>query len=137
MRAVLDTNILISGIFWKGTPFKVLDAWINERYELVLSEEILTEYSRTLIKFEKKKKEAKALAKYWILFIAQNSVLVNVKKKIKICRDPFDDMFLSCALAGQAKFVVSGDNDLLSIREYMGIKIIQAKDFLKYFDSFP
>ena len=131
MRIVLDTNILISGIFWKGTPYKVLEAWMDNKYELIVSEEVLMEYSRILKDFETKRKGSDGVAKSWILFIAQNSTLLKVKKKVKVCRDPFDDMFLSLAVAGNAKFIVSGDNDLLDMKEFMNVEIVTAGNFLK------
>jgi len=131
MRIVLDTNILVSGIFWKGTPYKVLEAWIDDKFEMIVSEDVLMEYSRILKGFEKKKKGSAEVAKSWILFIAQNSTLLKVKKKVKVCRDPFDDMFLSLAIAGNAKFIVSGDKDLLDMKEFMNVEILTASSFLK------
>lgn len=131
MRVVLDTNILISGIFWKGSPSKILDEWIDDKFEMIVSEDVLMEYSRILKDFEKKKKGSNEVAKSWILFIAQNSTLLKVKKKVKVCRDPFDDMFLSLAVAGNAKFIVSGDNDLLDMKEFMNVEILNANSFLK------
>jgi uncharacterized protein len=121
MRAVLDTNILISGIFWSGSPYKVLEAWINDKFELIVSEETLIEYSRVLKEFEKKGKGSTEVANTWILFIAQNSKLVQVVNKVKICRDPFDDMFLSLAVAGGAKYM----------KEYMNVEILTATQFLR------
>jgi len=122
---------LISGIFWKGSPHKVLQAWIDEKFELVVSEEILMEYSRILKEFEKKRSDYENLAKSWILFIAQYATFINVKKKVKVCRDPDDDMFLSCAVSANAKFIVSGDKDLLDLKEYLNVKIMDASSFLK------
>jgi putative PIN family toxin of toxin-antitoxin system len=131
VRVVLDTNIFISGIFWKGTPHRVLEAWMSDKFELVVSEDVLMEYSRILKDFEAKKKGTDGIAKSWILFIAKNSTLLKVKKKVKVCRDPFDDMFLSLAVAANAKFIVSGDNDLLDMKEFMNVKILNAGSFLK------
>ena len=130
MKIVLDTNLLLSGIFWKGTPKRLLDAWMEEKFTVVITEEILSEYSRVLQEFEKKRKDISGLAQSWVLFVAQNSLLVKAKKKVRICRDPFDDMFIDCAIAGKASYIVSGDNDLLSLKEYMGIEIVKATTFL-------
>ena len=55
---------------------------------------------------------------------------VAVSTVVKECRDPDDDKFLACALDGAAYYVVSGDSDLLSMREYKGIKIVTANEFL-------
>ena len=130
MRVVLDTNILISGIFWKGTPATILERWVNGEFEVLVSEPILTEYSRVLQEFERKKKGSDGLSRSWILFVAQNATLIEAKKRVKVCRDPNDDMFLECALAGRAKLIVSGDRDLLDVEEFMGVEILEARAFL-------
>lgn len=131
MRAVLDTNVLISGIFWSGSPSKILDAWTDEKFNIVVSEPILAEYSRVLKNFEKRKKRTDGIARSWILYIAQNSILVEVSKEFKICRDPFDDMFLECAVSGRAEYIISGDQDLLEVKEFMSRKVITPSEFLK------
>lgn len=46
MKVVLDTNVLISGIFWKGTPRKILDEWSKGKFQLVVTPNIFTEYQR-------------------------------------------------------------------------------------------
>ncbi len=68
MRVVLDTNILVSGIFWGGIPNKILESWVSEKFELLLSEDILNEYERVLFKISKGKKDQ--LVNHWLLFIA-------------------------------------------------------------------
>lgn len=44
MKVVLDTNVLISGIFWKGAPHAVLTSWVQEKFAAIISREILDEY---------------------------------------------------------------------------------------------
>lgn len=131
---VLDTNVLISGIFWKGSSYKVIEAWVSGKFEMIVSEDILMEYSRVLKDFEKKKKNTNEITQAWIFFIAQNTTLLEVKKKVKVCRDPFDDMFLDLAIVGNAKYIVSGDKDLLDIKEFMNVEILTANAFLKRLD---
>ena len=46
MKVVLDTNVMISGIFWKGKPYLILEQWINEKIDIIVSQEILDEYMR-------------------------------------------------------------------------------------------
>ncbi len=55
--------------------------------------------------------------------------LIETETEVVICRDPDDDKFIECAIDTKALYIVSGDNDLLTIKEYEGIQIITAKDF--------
>jgi putative PIN family toxin of toxin-antitoxin system len=55
--------------------------------------------------------------------------LIETETEVVICRDPDDDKFIECAIDAKALYIVSGDNDLLTIKEYEGIQIITAKDF--------
>lgn len=128
MRVVLDTNILVSGIFWGGIPNKILESWVSEKFELLLSEDILKEYERVLFKISKGKKDQ--LVNHWLLFIAENSLIVNVKKRFKLSIDPDDDKFIECAVAGNAKYIVSGDSHLLDLKNVMNIEILLASDFV-------
>ena len=56
MKIVLDTNVMISGIFWTGVPSAILSHWIKDQFELLLSDEIYDEYKRTLFRISKRGK---------------------------------------------------------------------------------
>lgn len=103
MKIVLDTNVFVSGIFWGGSPSKILKAWHHSKIKLTISEEIFEEYTR----------------------VAQ---FLN-KKYPSV--DPSDDKFIACALTTGAKFIVSGDRDLLDIKNYLGIEMISPTNFVK------
>jgi len=107
VRIVLDTNVLISGIFWNGIPSKILELWINEKYQLLTTQPILEEYNNTLCRVSKGKKDS--LVNAWMLFIIENGIVVNVRKKFTLSADPDDDKFIDCAVSGNADFIVSGD----------------------------
>lgn len=64
VKIVLDTNVLVSGIFWSGVPFKILEYWMQNKFELVISREILNEYQRSLIKISKGKNDS--LVDHWM-----------------------------------------------------------------------
>lgn len=66
VRIVLDTNVLISGIFWSGTPSKILDLWVNDKFQLLTTQPILEEYNNTLNRISKGKKDN--LVNAWMLF---------------------------------------------------------------------
>lgn len=127
MRIVLDTNVLISGIFWSGTPSKILDLWVNDKFQLLTTQPILEEYNNTLNRISKGKKDN--LVNAWMLFIVENSVVVNIKKKFKLSADPDDDKFIDCAVSGNADFIVSGDAHLLDLKSVLNVKIIKPNIF--------
>jgi putative PIN family toxin of toxin-antitoxin system len=54
IRVVVDTNVFISGIFWSGTPMKVLEAWIDGKFKLIISHDILVEYERVFEELDEK-----------------------------------------------------------------------------------
>ncbi|MBI2415465.1 MAG: putative toxin-antitoxin system toxin component, PIN family, partial [Candidatus Kerfeldbacteria bacterium] len=114
MKVVFDTNVLISGIFWKGAPYQVLQLWAEQKFSLVATQPILNEYIRVLEKIDTEG----AVVKHWSSFIVRNTEVVPNKIILKICRDPLDDMFINCALLGKADYIVSGDNDLLVLKHF-------------------
>ena len=135
IRAVIDTNILVSGSIKKGSPpAKVLYAWRRGRFILVTSQSILNEVSRVLnyrkikTKYHLKKKDIEELL--FALYLASDLTPDRLKVKV-ITQDPEDNKFIACALEGRADYIVSGDEHLLKIKEYKGTKIITAYQFLK------
>ena len=128
-KVVLDTNILISALGWEGKPKRVFDQVVDGTLELIMSREQFEELSRALdyprLQFAQEQKER---FKTLILEIA---TIVKPQEKITIIKeDPDDNMFLECAVAGNAKYIVSGDSDLLELKEFRGIKILSPDEFL-------
>jgi putative PIN family toxin of toxin-antitoxin system len=130
MRAVIDTNVLVSGIFWRGKPFQILELWVNGTLEVVASTEILDEYARVLREIGKRHGNTE-LAESWTGFIFQNVVLAEAKPQFKGCRDPFDNKFIDCAITSNAKFIISGDDDLLSLEQVGNILILDCEQALR------
>lgn len=128
-RIVLDTNVTISALFWKGYPRTIFEL-VKERKLILLSNtKIEAEFIRVLAysKF--------GLTPAEILPIVNNlrkyTQFVEVKSKVNIIKEDFtDNIFLECALDGKADYIISGDHHLLDIGIYEGIKILKAKDFL-------
>jgi len=129
MRVVLDTNIFISGIFWKGNPNKIVSEWRNGKFTLVSSMELVKELINTLKDFKIALPEE--IIKEWIDLIIMNSELVIIKNELKAVEDPDDDKFIETALAGSADFIITQDKHLLKIKEYNNIKILTPTEFLK------
>ena len=129
MRIVLDTNVVVSGIFWTGILSKILECWINDRFELLLSDDIFNEYTRTLFQISKGKKDE--LVGKWLIFFAKNSSFVTIKKRFMLSADPDDDKFIECGFAGKAKYIVSGDSHLLDLKSLLDIEVVSPARFLE------
>ncbi len=128
MRVVLDTNIIVSGVFWGGRPLALLRAWAKGSVTVVGSPSILWEYERVLI--EVARNRISQDLENWLTFIHNRLELVQPERELKICRDPMDDMFLSCAAAARVTYILSGDKDLLILNEIEGIPILNLANFL-------
>jgi len=128
-RVVIDTNALISSLLFKGPSNKLVYLWQKKKFVFLISKQILGEYIRVLNypKFHLNEEEIEEIIKEELLPFVQ---VVTVKKFVSIIKvDPADNIFLSTALTGRAKFIVSGDRHLLKLREYQGIRILKIKDF--------
>ncbi|PKN00089.1 MAG: putative toxin-antitoxin system toxin component, PIN family [Elusimicrobia bacterium HGW-Elusimicrobia-2] len=127
MKVVIDTNVLISGIFWRGVPNKILNSWVKGDFEIIVNQRMLNEYLRIIRNIDKDD----SISEHWITFIAENSTIVPDKKIYHICVDRDDNKFLDCAVIGCAKYIVSGDKHLLALKNIMAIPIIKAAEFCK------
>lgn len=132
IRAVLDTNILISGLFWKGPSRKVVDLAIANKIKSITSPEILEEVEAVLyedfpqVPYDKIEEIVKDILSYSQLIIPQ---AITVKK----LRDLKDAKIIACGLSAKAGYIVTGDKDLLVLKKYKGIKISTPGAFLDLF----
>jgi putative PIN family toxin of toxin-antitoxin system len=130
VRVVLDTNALVSALLFSGVSSKLVSLWQNGLIAPLLSREILDEYLRVLSypKFALSEEEIKELIQEEILPFAE---VVKPKKRLRVVqRDPSDNKFLECAVAGKADVIISGDKDLLSLGRYRQIRIQSPAQFL-------
>lgn len=129
IRAAVDTNVLISGLFWEGTPKKCLDKYRFENiYQIIFSPEIVHEFHQKLLyKFRLEPDMISQLVKEMTLY----AELVVPRYITKICRDAKDNMILDTAKTGKADYIITGDKDLLVIKVFnKNIKIVSPADFL-------
>ena len=129
IKAVLDTNVLISGIFWKGPPFEILEAWQKRRFLLVISPPILDEYRRVLDDMTKLR-PIPVLGSILEIIELHSEMVTPVRFPERVCSDPDDDKFLEAALAARAEYVVTGDAALLKVKDHQGIQIVRPRQFL-------
>lgn len=128
MRVVLDTNVLISGIFFTGPPYKILKAWKEKRIQIVISPEIYSEYIRVTDIISQKYPSIDT-SEMMNLIAVHSEIIQSSSLKEKVCKDPDDDKFIACALSGKVKLIVSGDKHLLEKSGYKGIRIITPQKF--------
>ena len=135
LRAVIDTNLFISGLFGKDSfSAKLQDHWINQNFELATSIEILKEVSRVLqyprIRERFQPKE-ETLKRFFHLIYRKAIVTKDMYTTDRITDDPSDNKFLACAMEAQADFILSRDPHLRNLKQYQGIKIIDVTTFLE------
>ena len=130
MRIVLDINVLMSGIFWVGPPARILDAWSEGRFDLLASLEILAEYRRVGKRLGEQYPSID-IGSVLDLVIRESRIVEPVPLPANACDDSDDVKFLTCAIAGKAACVVSGDRALLRASGYEGIEVLRPKEFLQ------
>ncbi|MCC6329043.1 MAG: putative toxin-antitoxin system toxin component, PIN family [Acidobacteria bacterium] len=134
MRIVADTNIVVSGLLFGGLPLRVLDAGKTGIVELCTSPALLTEFTEVIERpqFDRKFAETGISRHRMVSDYAEISTVISpTKLSGQVTRDRDDDEVIACALAADCEFIVTGDNDLLVLKEHRGIKIAAAAEFLR------
>ncbi len=131
MKIVLDANVVFSGIFFKGTPGKILENVFSGKYQIVLSKEIVSEYRNVIERYCKKKKVPDFSVPLEIIdLLIADSIFIDASIVISPkCADPDDIKFLQVAMASKAKYLISGDKHLLDVGEYPGGVVLRPQDF--------
>ena len=138
MNIVVDTNVLVSAVLWKGPPLDALEI-ILEKYSLVQSQSTLKEFEKVIRrkKFTRILEKRNLTVETVIETLITQSRLYNVSKKaaatareVKI-EDVDDLIFIELALEAGAKFVVSGDKHLLDLDEVGNTRILSVAEFLR------
>ncbi|MEH2311954.1 MAG: putative toxin-antitoxin system toxin component, PIN family [Nostoc sp.] len=134
-RVVIDTNIIVSALIFGGRVSRLRLAWQDDRFTPLVSKATTTELIRVLAypKFQLTPTEQEDLLSDYILF-CEAVVMPDLLPVIPECRDPFDVPFLLLAVVGEADYLVTGDRDLLSLKDNFSCPIITAEDFLNVID---
>jgi len=129
MRILIDTNVLISALFWGGPPGHVVDLAAAGHFEAVTSAELIAELEDVLAENFAVPQEQIDLVVRDVLSYAQ---IVGPVEEIRVrVRDRADIKVIAAAVAGSADFIVTGDRDLLSLGEVHGVRVIGVSAFLK------
>jgi len=127
-KVVLDTNVIISGLNFRGRPREILDLIRGEQIELYISPFILEEVKGIL-----KEKFSWDEEKIQTAVEKLKAALVQPKKNISVIKkDEDDNRILECGVEGKVKYIISGDKQhVLPLKEYKGIKIVSPAQFLR------
>jgi putative PIN family toxin of toxin-antitoxin system len=128
MRVVLDTNVLVSALFWGGQPRRVVDMAIAGRVQAVTSAELLLELAQVLAEDLEVPQDKVELVLRDVLSYAE--VTVPVEEVEAPVRDPGDRKVITCAVAGRADYIVTGDRDLLALGQVHGVAVLSVHAFL-------
>jgi len=131
-KVVLDTNVLISSLFWKGPSRHIVDLAIAGKIKSVTSPEILEEVETVLyedfpqVPYPRIEEIMRDILSYSQLIIPSEVI-------VKHLRDLKDTKIIACAISAKADYIITGDKDLLVLKKYKDILILTPKSFL---DSF-
>ena len=133
MRVVVDTNVLVSALISPaGSPAEIQHAWARGDFELVTSPALLNELTKVLSypRIQRRLHWTAGQLSDFLKHLRATAIVVTPAQALVVARDPDDDRVLEAAQAGHADFIVSGDRDLLDLREFVGIPILTPTGFL-------
>ncbi|MHB1587437.1 MAG: putative toxin-antitoxin system toxin component, PIN family [Acidiferrobacteraceae bacterium] len=138
MRAIIDTNVLVSGFFWRNTPHALPEHVRNGELTLVISPVLLAELADVMgrPKFDPILARSHTSRSYTLDALRRLAEVVEAPPLPQpVCRDPDDDEVLAAAISGQVDLIVSGDNDLLCLNQHRNIPILSPMDALGFIEA--
>jgi putative PIN family toxin of toxin-antitoxin system len=129
VKVVFDTNVLVSAlVFPGGRGEQALQRILEERDQLLLSKPILDELLGVLAR--KFARDAEELARVALL-LGEVATVVKPARRLKVLKDDPDNRVLECAAAGAAALIVTGDRELLELKEYAGARIVSLREYVE------
>ena len=133
MRVVIDTNVWVSGLLWRGMPWRLLGLAEAGQVEICAAATALIELARVL-DYEQLQPRIRELGLETADIVAYAANLATIfdvpAGELIVLADPNDDVFLRCAVGAGAAYVISGDQHLLALGEHAGIPVVTVRDFL-------
>lgn len=123
----MDTNVLISGVFFGGFPRKILSEVVKNKLTACATTEIVDEYEEIVQEMIERKQGH--INRNLLSPLIKAMEIIEPITQVKMSRDPDDDKFLGCAKDAHALYIVSGDKDLLVLEQFENIQIVTAKEF--------
>jgi putative PIN family toxin of toxin-antitoxin system len=134
---VVDTNVFVRGLLRSAVVVPLINAWKANRFRLLTSEELLQELVEVLARPKLRKYFQEEQVKELLLLISEQGKVVEPLQHVNFCRDPKDNIFLDVAIAGQADYLVTEDNDLkddedlkTTMRDEYGVEIVDVLEFM-------
>ncbi len=136
MRAVLDTNLLVSYLLTQGdTMSRIVDHWEQWHFVAIVSPAMLAEL-KEVVRRPRLRSHMSLDPQVLIDVIEQDAEVVPGELTLTgVCRDPKDDIFIACAVEGHADVLVSGDADLLAVGSHQGVQMMTPAAFLRLLDQ--
>lgn len=129
-RFVFDTNTIISAaLFSQTTPRQALDKALSTG-SLLVSETTILELMMVFLRAKFDRYLSREKRELFLTEFLRQTILIDISERIVACRDPKDDTFLEVAVNGRASALVTGDDDLLILHPYQGIRILTPREFL-------
>lgn len=133
-KVIIDTNIWIS--FLIGKHLKGLHRHIaSDTLKIITCKEQLHELSEVFQRPKIRKYFTSYQINEFFELLDDCSLLTDVKSKVDICRDPKDNFLLALAIDSDANYIISGDNDLLTLKSFASAKIISYREFEAIFSK--
>ena len=137
MRVAADINVVVSGLLWHGNERRLLDAARDGIVELFTSPRLQEEFEDVMSRPKFASRLAAKDISAWYLVDSYSALATLVETKqldAPASRDEDDDEVLACAVAGDCEVVVTGDDDLLVLETYRGIRILRTVELLAELD---
>lgn len=129
MKAVVDTNVLMSAIFFGGTPGRILELWREGKLKLAVSPEVVNEYEQVARRLAMRYPGVDPTVLLGLI-VLNTEVVTDVPLPDQVCDDPADDKFLACAITSDADVIVTGDRQLLAVSGYEGVEVLTPREFV-------
>ena len=134
MKVVLDTNVIISGLLWKGNVNEIFKLYLDNKISICSNQSILEEVNKVLQYPRIKKvldKYEQNPADIFNKFKKITRIYPEITIKNIIKEDPSDDKFIACAISSKSKIIISGDKHLLKLKKFKDIIIFTPTKFLQ------
>ncbi len=128
---VMDTGVLVAGLYWRNEAHQCLQAWERGGYHLAVSDAVFEEYRRVAYRVKAQERLA-GDPEPMLRLIQERAVWVIPEPLVRpVCRDPKDDKFIEAALAAKAPLLLARDADLTDLEKPFGVEMVTPRQFLR------